>query len=117
MGKEPQSAMANTSDKLLEKHIRVHPEHGRRLDEAAAGSPLTPNQMVVELAMKALDRTEWPRTEAEIHLLRSAMFTAQATIRDMRKAGRDDEIQDISRAISEIAPELPDESSGDSEPD
>lgn len=101
--------MTNTSDKTLEKHIRVHPEQWRRLEEAAAGSSLTPNQLVVELAMKALDRNEWPRTEAEIHLLRSAMFTAQATIRDMRKAGREHEIEEISRAISEVAPELPEQ--------
>ena len=103
--------MTNTSEKLLEKHIRVHPEQWRRLEAAAAGSPLTPNQIVVELAMEALDRSEWPRTESEIHLLRSAMFTAQATMRDMRKAGREDEIQEISHAISEVAPELPDEAS------
>ena len=98
--------MTNTSDKTLEKHIRVHSEQWRRLEEAAAGSSLTPNQLVVELAMQALDRSEWPRTEAEIHLLRSAMFTAQATIRDMRKAGREHEIEEISHAISEVAPEL-----------
>ena len=107
MGKERQNAMTNTGDKTIEKHIRVLPEQWRRLEEAAAGSALTPNQVVVELAMKALDRNEWPRTEAEIHLLRSAMFTAQATIRDMRKAGREDEIEEISRAISEVAPDSP----------
>ena len=99
--------MTNTSDKLLEKHIRVHPEQWRRLEEAAAGSALTPNQLVVELAMKALDRREWPHTGAEIHLLRSAMFAAQALIREMRAAGREHEIAEISRAISEVAPEPP----------
>ena len=99
--------MTNAADKTIEKHIRVHPEQWRRLEDAAAGSSLTPNQLVVQLAMKALDRDEWPRTEAEIHLLRSAMFTAQAAILDMRKAGREDEIAEISRAISEVAPKLP----------
>ena len=107
MGREWKNAMTNTSDKTLEKHIRVHPEQWRRLEEAAAGSALTANQLVVELAMKALDRDEWPRTEAEIHLLRSAMFAAQALIRDMQAAGRGHEVEDISRAISEVAPELP----------
>ena len=64
-------------------------------------------RLVIDLALEALDRQEWPRTEAEIHLLRSAMFTAQATIRDMERAGRHDEIEAIGRTISEVAPELP----------
>ena len=46
------------------------------------------------------------RTEPEIHLLRSAMFTAQAIIRDMERAGRKEEIEQISKNISEVAPEL-----------
>ena len=61
----------------------------------------------------ALERREWPRTEAEIHLLRSAMFAAQAIIRDMERTGREDEIQEISRNISEVAPELPGKSAND----
>ena len=63
--------------------------------------------VVVELVMGALERRDWPRTEAEIHLLRSAMFTAQAIIRDMERNGRVEEIEQISRNISEVAPELP----------
>jgi len=62
---------------------------------------------VIDVALEALDRREWPRTEAEIHLLRSSMFTAQAIVRDMEKAGRHDEIEAISRTISQVAPELP----------
>ena len=57
--------------------------------------------------MEALERREWPRTEAEIVLLRSAMFAAQAIALDMEKAGRGDEIERIGRAISEVAPEWP----------
>ena len=60
--------------------------------------------------MEALDGRQWPRTEAEIHLLRSAMFTAQAMARDMAAAGRGDEIEEIARNISKIAPELPPDS-------
>ena len=56
--------------------------------------------------MEGLARREWPRTEEEIHLLRSVMFTAQAIIRDMERDGRDEEIEQISKNISEIAPEL-----------
>ena len=57
--------------------------------------------------MEGLERREWPRTEAEIHLLRSAMFAAQAIVRDMERAGREEEIEQISQNISEVAPELP----------
>ncbi len=35
------------------------------------------------------------------------MFTAQAIIRDMERVGREEEIEQISRNISEVAPELP----------
>ena len=37
------------------------------------------------------------------------MFTAQAMARDMTAAGRGDEIAEIGRNISKIAPELPEE--------
>ena len=63
--------------------------------------------------IEAIEGREWPHTEAEIHLLRSAMFTAQAIIRDMERAGREEEIEQISRNISEVAPELPNTSAKD----
>lgn len=68
---------------------------------------------MISATLEAIEGREWPRTEAEIHLLRSAMFTAQAIIRDMEKAGREKEIKIISRNISEVAPELPDKSAED----
>ena len=37
------------------------------------------------------------------------MFTAQAFARDMQAAGRGDEIAEIARNISKVAPELPPE--------
>ena len=91
----------------IQKNIRVTPEQWKRVEKEAEKRDISPNRLVVELAMEALVRREWPRTEAEIHLLRSAMFAAQAIIRDMERAGREEEIQEISRNISEIAPELP----------
>ena len=91
----------------IQKNIRVTPEQWKRIENEAEKREMSPNRLVVELVMEALERREWPRTEAEIHLLRSAMFTAQAIIRDMEKAGRDEEIERISRNISEVAPELP----------
>ena len=94
----------------VQKNIRVTPEQWEHIENAADERGVSANQLLVELAIEALDRREWPRTEAEIHLLRSAMFTAQAIARDMTAAGRGDEIAEIARNISEIAPELPPES-------
>ena len=91
----------------IQKNIRVTPEQWKRIEKEAGKREISPNRLVVEIAMEALERREWPRTEAEIHLLRSAMFTAQAIIRDMEQNGREKEIEEISRNISEVAPELP----------
>lgn len=105
--------MTETPDRAQHRRIRVLPEQWERIENAARGTNRTANELVIDLAMEALDRREWPRTEAEIHLLRSAMFTAQATIRDMEKAGRGDEIEEISRTISQIAPEWPNAENGE----
>ncbi len=91
----------------LQKNIRVTPGQWKRIEKEAEERGISANRVVVELAMEALDHSEWPRTEHEIQLLRSAMFAAQAIARDMERAGRGDEVKEISRNISEIAPELP----------
>ena len=90
-----------------QKNIRFTSEQWKRVEKEAEKRNISPNRLVVELAMEGLEHREWPGTEAEIHLLRSAMFTAQAIIRDMERNGREEEIEQISRNISEIAPELP----------
>ena len=90
-----------------QKNIRFTSEQWKRVEKEAENREISPNRLVLELTMEGLERREWPRTEAEIHLLRSAMFTAQAIIRDMEKGGREKEIGEISRAISRIAPNLP----------
>ena len=97
----------------IQKNIRVTPEQWKRVEKEAKKRDISPNRLVVELTKEALERREWPRTEAEIHLLRSAMFAAQAIIRDMERTGRDEEIEEISRDISEVAPELPGKSAND----
>ena len=97
----------------LQKNIRVTPEQWKRVEKEAEKRGVSANKLVVELTMEALERREWPRTEAEIHLLRSAMFAAQAIIRDMERTGREEEIKEISRNISEVAPELPGKSAND----
>ena len=91
----------------IQKNIRVTPEQWKRVEKEAEKREMSPNRLVVEFVIEALERREWPRTEAEIHLLRSTMFVAQAIIRDMERTGRDEEIEQISRTISEVAPELP----------
>ena len=90
-----------------QKNIRFTFEEWKRVEKEAEKRDISPNRLVVELAMEGLERSEWPRTEAEIHLLRSSMFTAQAIIHDMERDGREEEIDQISRTISEVAPELP----------
>ena len=95
--------------KTIDRHIRVDPEHWNRIEAAAKERRVTSNQLIFELAMEAPDRCEWPRTELEIHLLRSCMFAAQAIARDMIAAGREEETEEIREKISMIAPDLPDE--------
>lgn len=89
-----------------QKNIRFTFEQWKRVEKEANKRDVSPNRLVVELTMKGLERSEWPRTKAEIHLLRSAMFAAQAIIRDMERDGREEEIVQISRNISEVAPEM-----------
>ena len=107
--KTGENGMGNT----INKHIRVDQGHWLRIEKAAQERGISPSRLMISATIEAIERREWPRTEAEIHLLRSAMFTAQAIIRDMEAAGREDEIEIISRNISEIAPELPRKSAKD----
>ena len=93
--------------KTLSKTVRVTEDQWNHVENAAKNRNVSPNHLLVELAMQALDRREWPRTELEIHLLRSSLFTAQAMARDMIANGREHEIEEIRRYISRIAPELP----------
>ena len=98
--------MGNT----INKHIRVDQDHWRRIEKAAQERGISPSRLMISATFEAIEGREWPRTEAEIHLLRSAMFTAQAIIRDMERNGREEEIEQISNNISEITPELPNKS-------
>ena len=93
--------------KTLSKTVRVTETQWNRVENAARERNESPNHLLVQLAMQALDRREWPRTELEIQLLRSTLFTAQAMARDMIATGRREEIEEIRREISRIAPDLP----------
>ena len=94
--------MGNT----INKHIRVDEEHWRQIENAAHERGISPSRLMISSTLDVIEGREWPRTEAEIHLLRSAMFTAQAIIRDMERDGREEEIEQISKSLSEVAPEL-----------
>ena len=83
--------MADTRQKALHKHVRIAPEQWERLERASQGTPHSPNQILVEFAMEALDRREWPATEVEMRVARASLFTAQA-----RQSGGD---QSRSRAL------------------
>ena len=91
----------------VQKTVRVTQEQWNRVEKAAKKRDVTPNHLLVELAIKALERQEWPRTEAEVQLLRSAVFTAQAIARDKIASGREDEVHQIRQHVSLIAPALP----------
>ena len=101
--------------KTLSKTVRVTEAQWNRVENMARKRNESPNHLLVRLAIEALDRREWPRTELEIHLLRSSLFTAQAMARNMIAAGREEEIEAIRREISKIAPEPPPATTKDSQ--
>ena len=97
--------MADSTNRTLSKHIRVLPEQWERVERASQNTALTANQLVIELAIEALDRREWPRTEAEIKVARASLFAAQALALDLISAGRENEVQEIREFISTIVPD------------
>ena len=54
--------------RTLQKNIRVTPEQWKRIENAARERDVSANRLMVELAMEALDRREWPCTEHEIQI-------------------------------------------------
>jgi len=89
----------------LQKNIRVTSEQWDRIVNAATQRQVSPNQLVVDLVMDALDRNEWPSTEAEIRVARASLFAAQAIARDLLAAGRENEVEEIREFISTIVPD------------
>ena len=103
--------MAKPREKALHKHVRVSPEQWKRLEAAAEGTPLTANQLLVQLAMEALDRRGWPGTETETRVARASLFAAQALARDLIANGRENEVEEIRDFISTIVPDVETEQS------
>ena len=97
--------MTKSTDGSLHKHIRVSREQWERIERAAEGGPHSPNQVLVELAMEALDRREWPATETERRVARASLFAAQAIARRLIADGREGDVQEIREYISTIVPD------------
>jgi len=99
--------MEKLAEQLQEKRVRVSSGRWDRLQEAARGTSLTANQLMVELAIEALDRREWPASETEIRMYRASLFTAQVLARELIDTGREEKLAEIRRHVSQLAPELP----------
>ena len=107
--------MADSTEKIVIKNIRVLPQQWERIERAAEGSALTANQLLMELAIEALDRRERPQTVAEIRVARASLFAAQAIARDLIGAGREKEVEEIRDFISTIVPD-PDDAASQTKP-
>ena len=95
--------------KTVDRHIRIPAEQWRRIQAAAQERDISANQLLVELAIQALDQRRWPSTETEIRVARASLFAAQAIARDMKAAGREQDIEDILDHVSSIVPDNPSE--------
>lgn len=64
------------------------------------------HQIVIELAIEALERRRMFSARAEIRVARGSLFTEQAISRDLVASGRKKEISEIREFISTIVPDL-----------
>ena len=97
--------MTKSPDGSLHKHIRVSRAQWERIEQAAQGTPHSPNQVLVDLAIEALDRREWPATKVEMRVARASLFAAQALARSLIADGRENDVQEIRNFISSIVPD------------
>ena len=89
----------------ITRTIRVTQDQWERIEKIAKDREVSANRLVVELAMEALDRREWPRTELDIQVAKAALFAAQVLRRDLIAAGRKDEVDEILQFVSSLVPE------------
>ena len=97
--------MTDSIEKTVKKTLRVRPEQWELIQRAARETRLTANQLIMELALEALERRRLFSPEAEIRVARSSLFTAQAIARDLIAAGKEKDVQEIREFISNIVPE------------
>ena len=98
-----QNIVGNT----LNKHIRVDENHWGRIEAAANQRGVSPSRLLIECTLQAIEDKQWPGTEAEIRMYRSCLFTAQVLARDFVASDREEELEQIRRDVSKLAPELP----------
>ena len=96
---------ADTVARSVNKHIRIDEELWERLEAAALDGETTANRLLSELATQWLENREWPRTDVQVRVARSSLFAAQAIARDMKKAGRQQEIDEILEYAALIVPD------------
>ena len=59
---------------------------------------------MIEFAIEALDRREWPRTEAEMRVARASRFAAQVLARDLIAVGRENQVEIIANSSPRLCP-------------
>lgn len=89
-----------------QRNIRFTAEQWERIENAAREREVSPNQLVADLALEALDRREWPYTEAEIRVARASLFSAQVLARELIAAGKENEIEEVRHFVSTIVPDV-----------
>ena len=97
--------MTDSIERTVKKNLRVRPGDWERIERAAEGTALSANQLVMALAMEALDRREGPQSVAELRIARASLFTAQVLARDLIAAGRERDVEEIRAFISTIVPD------------
>ena len=66
--------MLQTIQSSIQKNIRVTPEQWSHIEKSARERGISPNRLIVNLVMGALDRGDWPGNEAEIRTERRFEF-------------------------------------------
>ena len=90
----------------VNKHTRIDGEIWERLEAAAKDRETTANRLLAGLATQWLENREWPRTDVQIQVARSSLFTAQAVARDMIAVGREKEVEEIRKFIFSIVSDM-----------
>lgn len=102
---QQKKTMTDSIEKTVKKTLRVRPEQWELIEREASETRLTANQLVMELALEALERRRMFSPEAEIRVASASHFTAQAIARDLIAAGKGEDVRDIREYISTIVPE------------
>ena len=97
--------MTDTTDNTQSRRIRILPEQWARVEKAASGTMQNPNELLVQLAMEALDQRELFGTDARVRIARASLFVAQVLARDLIAEGREHEVREIREFISTIVPD------------